>query len=658
MERSGFNLFRTFPAAAGKLILWFLLLLSTTAYGQKLEDLLKDLPAQKEDTLKVRLLNKIIYASFFNDPSKAIKYVDTMMLLSRKLNYQKGIGDAYQYRAEYHSTRSDWPQMKWNLAKADSIQTIIGDLRGQISSRGLSARYYKETGNYEAAMKEYQTILGNYQKIGEKRGMAVTLSSMGQLFATMKRYTEAETYFLKSLALRTEIKDERGVSQMNLNLGAINNDMHRYDKALNYFQRCLETQKTLKDDGILATCRINMGNSYSGKKQYGKAIAIFDQSYANYSRMGDTVMMAYSLFCKSAAYGNKGEYQTALAVLQKGYDFIKDEPDLTAMKGDFQENFYEVYKKLGMDKEALEAFEQANEFRSDIFSTEVAGTISDLKEKYETAQKEQENKTLKATSAIQQLAIDRKQNLIYAMVIFVVVLLAAVFLIFRQKNTIARQQQHLLKQRLLVSQMNPHFIFNSLTAIQNYIYKQDRLNAGLYLSRFSGLMRMILEFSREDKISLQSETDLLKNYLDLQQIRFESRFVYELTVSEDLDMYRTFIPPMLSQPFIENALEHGLAHKTEKGHLFVRFLKRGEHLVIEIEDDGVGLEKARELRETLLPGHRSLATTITHERIGGLNKKHGSQIRLDVADTRNEAGEVSGVLVTFTLPLILLNHKP
>jgi sensor histidine kinase YesM len=131
-------------------------------------------------------------------------------------------------------------------------------------------------------------------------------------------------------------------------------------------------------------------------------------------------------------------------------------------------------------------------------------------------------------------------------------------LYFRQGRINAMHEKMLVEQRLFRSQMNPHFIFNSLASVQNFIVKQDDTKASIYLSRFSELVRSILNNSLQEQITLEEEISTIENYLALQKVRFSDQFDYELEVDETLDPESTFVPPMLTQPFIENAIEHGI----------------------------------------------------------------------------------------------------
>jgi ligand-binding sensor domain-containing protein len=237
---------------------------------------------------------------------------------------------------------------------------------------------------------------------------------------------------------------------------------------------------------------------------------------------------------------------------------------------------------------------------------------------------------------------------------FAIVILIFVGLLFfvfrlRVRQLIRKRHTAELKQKLLRSQMNPHFIFNSLTAIQNYIYDKKPKEAGKYLADFASLMRQILNNSREETISLENEINYLKTYMDLQALRFEHAFAYQLDVDQELEIEFTAIPPMLAQPFIENALEHGIKNMKGNGHLLLRFALDGELILFTIEDNGIGIDAASV--RTKDSKHKSMALSITKERLENINIHESRHIVLSIVDLNKIDPAKTGTRVQFSIPV-------
>lgn len=193
-----------------------------------------------------------------------------------------------------------------------------------------------------------------------------------------------------------------------------------------------------------------------------------------------------------------------------------------------------------------------------------------------------------------------------------------------------------LKLMALRSVMNPHFVFNVLNSIQYFIAKNDRVNAINYLSTFSKLIRSILTHSVDNKIRLADEIEMLKNYVHLEMTRFENKFSFDLLVDENVELDNIEIPSLLVQPYVENAILHGLYNKIGPGKLTIRIREKNDAVVFEIEDDGIGREEARKLRNQNMPMHKSMGIKLTEERLKLINEAHN--VAFEIQDLKNDHG--------------------
>ena len=188
-----------------------------------------------------------------------------------------------------------------------------------------------------------------------------------------------------------------------------------------------------------------------------------------------------------------------------------------------------------------------------------------------------------------------------------------------------------LELRTLQLQMNPHFVFNALNAVQSFILTRDTISANNYLSKFANLIRLFLDSSRSKYIVLSEEIKLLSLYVEMEMLRFENKFDFHLTVAPEVNRF-TDVPTMILQPFIENAINHGLRYKTTKGNLYISFYNQGKYLVCKIEDDGVGRERAKQIQSKSSKGYKSQGLKITEERLRTFNMISNSNIRFSIAD--------------------------
>lgn len=242
------------------------------------------------------------------------------------------------------------------------------------------------------------------------------------------------------------------------------------------------------------------------------------------------------------------------------------------------------------------------------------------------------------------------QTLWFIVSIFSITILLVYSFIVRRENDLKKENRNIeLQQRLFRLQMNPHFIYNSLLAIQNFIYKHDPKEAGNYLSDFAQLFRQILYNSKSEFITIDKEIDTLNLYLKLQQLRYPDKFTFNINIDEKIDIETVMIPPMLAQPMIENALEHGLFYKKGKGNILIKFIKNNSQLVFEVEDNGIGLTLAKKMGISR-PDHKSSALEITRERIKILGKQYGFFANFEIRELKDNHGKVTGTKVMFTLP--------
>jgi sensor histidine kinase YesM len=222
--------------------------------------------------------------------------------------------------------------------------------------------------------------------------------------------------------------------------------------------------------------------------------------------------------------------------------------------------------------------------------------------------------------------------------------------ILRREKEMAQNRVLEFQNSALKAQINPHFIFNALNAIQGYIVQGDKLAANRYLSRFSKLIRSALQQSRVTKIPLEDDLDSLKNYLELEQLRFNGGFDFQVKVAAEIDLTEVTIPSMLIQPFVENAIVHGLTNLAGKGKIEIDLQRNNEVLFITITDNGIGIEASKKQKVGIASSHKSVGMTITKRRLEMLSANQGTGDIL-VQELKDENGKVLGTQVTLQIPL-------
>ena len=216
----------------------------------------------------------------------------------------------------------------------------------------------------------------------------------------------------------------------------------------------------------------------------------------------------------------------------------------------------------------------------------------------------------------------------------------------------SKKQLAELEMQALRAQMNPHFIFNSLNSINRFILQSNKALASEYLTKFSRLVRLILQNSEAALIPLESELESLQLYLELEAVRFDHQFDYKITIDKELDFSIIKLPPLIIQPYVENAIWHGLMHKEEKGHLAVELFEQDDMLFCKITDDGIGRKKASELKSKSASSHKSMGMRITADRIAILQQKKQFDTNIKITDLVLPDGSAGGTEVLLKIPVL------
>lgn len=221
------------------------------------------------------------------------------------------------------------------------------------------------------------------------------------------------------------------------------------------------------------------------------------------------------------------------------------------------------------------------------------------------------------------------------------------------ENLTLKQRASELEMQALRAQMNPHFIFNSLSSINNFILKNDQTRASEYLVKFSKLIRLILENSISPLISLEQELDALRLYMELESLRFQHHFDYRIDFPDDLDLGSIKVPPLILQPFVENSIHHGLMPKGQPGHLKVSICEIQDRLEMTIEDDGIGREMAALKKLNTSFKKSSLGMAVTTERIGLIHREHTDRASVKIRDLADPEGKPAGTVIVINIPLMV-----
>ncbi|MFM7024181.1 MAG: sensor histidine kinase [Flavobacteriales bacterium] len=308
-----------------------------------------------------------------------------------------------------------------------------------------------------------------------------------------------------------------------------------------------------------------------------------------------------------------------------------------------------ISKELGDLENALTFEKYRALYHDSLIQENRIKEISRLQAVFDTENLKKEKNILAHENEVKSMKLNQNKILFAIFSISLLVISILIYLILQRKKLKSERNKIEIEQRFLLSQLNPHFIFNSLSSIQNFIVSRDHIEAGSYLAKFSRLMRNILENSREEYIPLENEINTIKYYIELQQLRFNHSFSYSIQINEDIESHVLSVPPMFLQPFIENSIEHGFSGKVREWKIEINAKRiNTNYIQFEITDNGIGRRKAEDQKKNDFSSHKSLATKITSERIAFLKQQKHTYSSIEIFDLQNN----EGTKVTITLPYI------
>jgi hypothetical protein len=644
---------------------------------RKLDSLNRIVRSNSHDTMKVWALLDIADTYALSNMDTTMEICKKAEKISDRLGYKRGLSGCYNLFAYVLQEEGNTDSALVYLLKGSEIDRELKDLSGVASGlTGIGAIYHQK-GDMIRALQYYYKALAMNEQIDNKKGIMSTIFNVATLLYRQGQEKKAIAYYFRCLKIAQELKDDEFISKAITGIATI----YRYQlislydrnasidsiidyrsKVLQYYNSALQHDQRSNFIRLYASDLNALGIMYqlnfaylkkhnypqdTLKATFDRAIHYYESSFKIAEKKNYRQLQSYNLQYMAYMYTLVNDLARAEPLALKSLK-IAEEIESPVNIRQASHTLYNIYKNKKDYANALKMHERYVTLKDSLFNEETKNASLEQQYEYETEKKEQENLLLSQKNEIQQLEISRKEFFIYGMASIIVLILVLSFLFIRQNRIVSSQKTMKLEQRLLRSQMNPHFIFNSLMAIQSFVYKNEPKESGKYLASFAKLVRAILENSREEYITLSKEVQWLENYLKLQQLRFDNKFEYVVHVADDLEMDTTMIPPMLTQPSIENALEHGLKNIDYNGFIEVEFKKEKNYLVVRVKDNGVGVSVSSIAINAVdsLDKHRSLATVITKERLQLLNKRKFRKINFTISPV-----EPKGTLITFSIPL-------
>jgi tetratricopeptide (TPR) repeat protein len=641
----------------------------------------------KTDSLKNELKNAVhdttrlrIYGELINEePNNEVwsGYTEQMHVLAErnlaknpsealKKIYLKYLAIAFNYYGMLENDKGDIQKSMLFYEKAIAIAEKINDKNLNAEIFQNLGYEYQKTGDIAKAMDYFQKSLKISEELNNLDLMATTLNSLGTVYKSVGDTLRAIENFKKSYGILNKLGDKTNVARALTLIGSVYYDAGNMTKALDYYTGSLKINEERNDKYAIANCYNNIGTVYGVNKDWPKALTCFLKSLEIQKEIGDKYSIAASYRNIGAVYFKQNDLSGSLKYSLKSLELSGELgfPELIRNSADI---LSKIYRKQKKPAQALEMYDLYILMRDSIRNDQnkkisIEAQIQaefDKKEAVFKAEKEKEILQLeieKSESTL--LAQQRKSAVIISVISGLLLITLLVFILFRNHSRKKQREIEFEKsaleyeQQALRAQMNPHFIFNAINSIQKYILKGNQQEAYDYLARFAKLIRIVLNNSQEKALQLDQELEMIQLYVELEQLRFSNSFDFDLQVDENVNGYEITVPAMLIQPYIENAIWHGLMNleNERKGMLNLAISQSEGLLKIRIEDNGIGRDRSKEYRQD--DSHRSVGMALTEQRLMMINKmQEYENARVIVTDLRDEKGEACGTKVEINIPV-------
>jgi len=619
--------------------------------GAQSDSLYDVLSTTKSDSIKVRCYLELSrYYEKNHQSDSALIIAEKGVKLSEQIGIDPDI-DFYLIMIKIYDSQLDYKKSASLISPIIEILKKSKDPTDEARLANFTGWLNYRSGKFVGSIDDFEKAIVLAQEMDLKDVEAEANLGLGRVYYNIRDFSLEETYYKRYIELVDWDKEQKTIMSILSRMGDIQREDERFDEgnetysiliglakkvgdklrlantlnriAWGYYQKGdleqsleaymkdLEISKEIKHQNLIANCLGNIGNIYRDWNYYEKAIEYYTLSIEVSQEISDIYNLAWLYKDISAMYANMGRFE-------KAYD----------------------------------NFMLHSAYNDTLMSEDYNRRILQAQATYEQEKSEQELELM-------HVRLQRNNYLLYGLGGLSVLIIAIAVLFIRSNRLRSKQRLEAMNHRIsnltqknLRTQMNPHFIFNTLNSIQYYVFQNDRIASNDYMTKFAKLIRKTLENSEHPAIPIDEEIGALKLYLELESLRFKEKFDWKIEIDEEIDTYMYKIPTMLIQPFVENAIGHGLMNKVGKGYINIG-LKLGENCILcSIEDNGVGREKAMEIKNNKKENHISLGTSITESRLKLVNSLYGKSMKVEYTDMKDDDGKACGTRVEICIPII------
>lgn len=480
--------------------------------------------------------------------------------------------------------------------------------------------------------------------------IAVSQNSIGNIYLILEQYDLATKQFEKSLVIEKKSGNRLGLAINYQNIGYAHEATGDLENALRNYKLSLEYNDQINSNLGRVICYNSIGQVYIKQKKYTDAKIIIEKALEKALQIGDQFYIASSYINLGWAQEKMNELSSSEKNLKKGLEVAKAyNLNLSIVEAD--KHLSDLYTKKGDYELAFGHYKESIEIEKTINNDRNLRYVNDVIIQYENEAKNREIKALADENLIVKSKLERNKKIFWYSMLALAIIGSVLVGLYRHRQLQQEKQILTLEQDMLRSQMNPHFIFNSLNSIKLYIINNEKENAVYYLNKFSKLIRKILVASSEKEISLEDELDTMQLYMNIENIRFSNEIDFEIKIEDHINTASIKVPSLILQPFLENALWHGLSSKKGNKNILLHVYRTEDNYVtIAVTDNGIGRKEADKINQDKLLKRKSVGIAITKARLANFSKGYTNDYRIEIKDLYDDDQKPTGTKVIVQIP--------
>jgi len=629
--------------------LLFFILLCFSASGQAGLDSLRGIwnDVSQSDSVRLRAIHRIAWHGHLrSNPDSALHYSQLQYAFAEQRGRKREMALALNTQGAVFEVKGDYAEAIARHEASLAIRSELGNVAGITASLTNIGNIHAFTGDHAKALDYYIRTVKVYEQDGDApgKGMANVLNNIAGTYHLQEDLQNALLYYRRSLVIREQLDLKDDIAQSLANIGIALHGLGELDSALVNFNRSLEIGTSTGNRWVQAAALSSIGSVMNTKGEYLKAAGLFERAVALGEEAGDMVSTAGYLTNASAAHMKLGNTAKALLLSTRAYVIAKETGDAVLLR-DAAQNHSEILKANGRFKEALEAYELHVLMRDSVMREENQREAIKLEFMQEAELRESEIALLNSENQRKEAErIAERNKRFLTMGVGGMILLSVLgggTLVMRnrrqrhqialnkaelQRNMVELEKNH-IENDYLRSRLNTHFMKNALQSINGLIGSGQHAKAQEYIERFHRLMQWTLENASSDQVSLTEELEMLQHYLTLEAPCAEDGLRWEVHVADGIDTSDVELPPLILQPFVENALRHGITGTGREGHIHIGVRRQGDEVVCTVEDNGRGMAEGAESKL------QSTGLRLVRERLGMFSNMTGMAAAMRMENT-------------------------